>query len=108
MSGTQQLITILLCTAATMLTRFLPFLIFNGKRPVPKVIMYLGNVLPASIFAMLVVYCLRNTEITVPPYGLPAFLSSAVTVLTHVWKKNTLLSMLAGTVCYMFLIQIVF
>lgn len=108
MSVKEQVITILLCAAATMLTRILPFLIFNGKRPVPKTVMYLGNALPASIFAMLVVYCLRNVEITVPPYGLPTLIASAATVLTHVWKKNTLLSMLVGTVCYMLLIQYVF
>lgn len=87
--------------------RFLPFLIFRGRQT-PKFIAYLGRVLPYSIMGMLVVYCLRNTAVTAPPHGIPELMATALVVVLHLWKKNTLLSIIAGTVCYMVLIQSVF
>jgi len=104
----QQIITILLCTAATMLTRFLPFLLFGGKKEVPPIITYLGKALPSAVFAMLVVYCLKNVSLVSSPFGIPEFIGITVTAYVHLWKKNTLLSMFLGTLCYMFLIQHVF
>ena len=59
----QQAITIILCALGTMLTRFLPFLVFNPKKPTPKYIQYLGSALPGAIFGMLVVYCLRGVDL---------------------------------------------
>ena len=91
----------------TMGLRFLPFLIFRG-RETPPFIVYLGRVLPYAIMGMLVVYCLRNTAIFSAPYGIPELMSTALVVGLHVWKKNTLLSIIAGTVCYMVLMQMVF
>ena len=108
MTLSQQVITIALCVFGTMTTRFLPFLVFSGKKPTPQYIQYLGSALPCAIFGMLVVYCLRNTKITGAPYELPELISVMVVVFLHVWKKNTLLSIGAGTVLYMFLIQAVF
>ena len=64
MNLTEQIIIIALCAAATMLTRFLPFLIFSDKKATPKYITYLGKALPAASFAMLIVYSLRNTELS--------------------------------------------
>ena len=91
----------------TMGLRFLPFLIFRG-RETPQFITYLGRVLPYAIMGMLVVYCLRNTAILSDPYGVPELIAVATVVGLHVWKKNTLLSIIAGTVCYMVLVQLVF
>ncbi len=104
----QQAITILMCVLGTMLTRFLPFLIFSSKRPTPKYIQYLGQVLPGAIFAMLVVYCLRNVTPLQYSYGLPELIAIAVTIGLHLWKRQMLLSIAGGTVCYMLLVQLVF
>ena len=91
----------------TIALRFLPFLIFRG-RETPKFIIYLGQVLPYAIMGMLVVYCLRNTTIFAAPHGIPELIACAVVVALHIWKKNTLLSIIAGTMCYMMLVQMVF
>lgn len=104
----QQAITILMCVFGTMLTRFLPFLVFSSKRPTPKYIQYLGQVLPGAIFAMLVVYCLRNVSPLQYSYGLPELIAIAVTIGLHLWKRQMLLSIAGGTVCYMLLVQVVF
>ena len=76
----------------TVALRFLPFLLFGGKRETPPFIAYLGRVLPSAIMAMLVVYCLRNVQLTASPFGIPELLSCAVVVLLHVWKRNTIVS----------------
>ena len=104
----QQTITIILCALGTMLTRFLPFLVFNPKKPTPKYIQYLGSALPGAIFGMLVVYCLRNVDVLHFAYGLPELIAIAVTISLHLWKSQMLLSIAGGTVCYMLLVQFVF
>ena len=88
--------------------RFLPFLIFGENRKTPPVIAYLGQVLPFAIMGMLVVYCLKDVRLTAAPFGIPELLGCAVVALLHVWKRNTLLSIGVGTVCYMLLVQLVF
>lgn len=88
--------------------RFLPFLIFNGKRSTPEFVTYLGRILPYAIMGMLVVYCLKGISITAAPYGLPEFIACVAVVLLHLWKRNTLISIVGGTVCYMLLVQVVF
>ena len=108
MTLTQRLVTIGLCALATMLTRFLPFLLFSSRRPTPKYVRYLGRALPPAIFGMLVVYCLRNVSITSGSHGLPELIAIAVTVGLHLWKRQTLLSIAGGTIAYMLLIQLVF
>lgn len=107
MTATQQVITIGLCVLGTMLTRFLPFLVFRASKPTPQYIVYLGKVLPGAIFAMLVVYCLRNVSLTQYSYGLPEALGIAVTAGLHLWKRQMLLSVAGGTICYMLLLQFV-
>ena len=92
----------------TISLRFLPFLIFSGKRQTPAYVSYLGKVLPFSIMGMLVVYCLRNISFSAAPFGIPELLSCAVVAALHLWKRNTLLSIAAGTVFYMLLVQTVF
>ena len=88
--------------------RFLPFLIFNGKRSTPEFVTYLGRILPYAIVGMLVVYCLKGISITAAPYGLPEFIACVAVVLLHLWKRNTLISIVGGTVCYMLFVQVVF
>lgn len=93
----------------TMATRFLPFLIFGGNREkTPELITYLGKVLPYAVMGMLVVYCLKDVSFRSAPYGIPEAIGCLVTAALHVWKRNTLLSIGAGTVCYMLLVQFVF
>ena len=96
---------IALVTAAI---RFLPFFIFGSSRPVPEFITYLGKVLPYSIMAMLVVYCLKGISLAKAPFGLPELISCALVAILHIWKRNTLLSIICGTVVYMLLIQFIF
>lgn len=88
--------------------RFLPFWIFGENRKTPPLIAYLGQVLPYATMGMLVVYCLKGVDLTAAPFGIPEFLGCAVVALLHIWKRSTLLSIGAGTVCYMLLVQFVF
>lgn len=88
--------------------RFLPFLIFGQNRKTPPLIAYLGQVLPYAIMGMLVVYCLKDVTLTAAPFGIPEAIGCTVVILLHVWKRNTLLSIGAGTLCYMLLVQFVF
>lgn len=84
------------------------FLVFSGKKETPKYIQYLGNALPAAIFGMLVVYCLKNVSILTGSHGIPELIAIAVVVALHLWKRQMLLSIAGGTVCYMLLVQFVF
>ena len=104
----QQLITIALIVLGTMTTRFLPFLIFPPGKETPKYIQYLGKVLPAAVFGLLVVYSLKGVNILIGSHGLPELIAIAVGVSLHLWKRQMLLSIAGGTVCYMLLVQFVF
>ena len=97
-----------MCVVGTMLTRFLPFLVFRPKRPTPRYIQYLGRVLPGAIFAMLIIYCLRDVSLLQGSHGLPELIAIAVTVGLHLWKRQMLLSIAGGTICYMLLVQFIF
>lgn len=108
MTLSQQIVTIALCAAGTMLTRFLPFLIFSSKKPTPKYVQYLGKALPAATFGMLVVYCLKNVNVFAGSHGLPELISIVIVIALHLWKRQMLLSVTGGTVCYMLLVQFVF
>ncbi len=108
MTLTQEIITIGLCVLGTMITRFLPFIVFNSKKPTPRYIDYLGKALPAAIFGMLVVYCLRNIEIMGGSHGIPELIAITLTCCLHLWKRQMLVSIAGGTVCYMLLVQLIF
>lgn len=108
MSITQQIITIAVVVLGTMLTRFLPFLAFPSGKPTPKYIQYLGKVLPAAVFGLLIVYSLKNVNIFSGSHGIPEIIAIAVVVILHLWKKQMLLSIAGGTICYMILVQFVF
>lgn len=104
MTTTQSILTILAVVLATMLTRFLPFLIFPEGRNPPAAITYLGTVLPCAVIGLLVVYCLKDAVFT-SWHGLPELIAIAFIVVLHKWRKNTLLSIAGGTVLYMVLVQ---
>ena len=108
MTITEQIITIGLCVLATLLTRFLPFIIFRGNKPAPKYVQYLGKALPAAIFSMLVVYCLKNVNLTAYSFGIPELIGIISVVGLHLWKRQMILSIAGGTVIYMLLVQLVF
>ena len=108
MTLTQQIITIAMVVLGTMITRFLPFLIFPAGKETTKYIQYVGRVLPAAVFGLLVVYCLRSVDLFSGSHGLPEAVSIALVVALHLWKRQMLLSIAGGTVCYMLLVQLVF
>ncbi len=108
MTITQQVVTIGLCVLATLITRFLPFLVFSSDRKTPAYVTYLGKALPAAIFGMLVIYCLKNVSFLSGTHGIPEIISIVAVILLHLYKRNMLLSIAAGTVCYMLLVQFVF
>lgn len=104
----QQIITILMVVLGTMLTRFVPFLIFRPDKPTPHYVQYLGKVLPSAVFGLLVIYCLRNVTIFAGSHGVPELISIALVVALHLWKRQMLLSIAGGTICYMLLVQLAF
>ena len=89
-----------LVALGTMLTRFLPFIIFPESKPVPKYIYYLGKRLPSAVIGLLVVYCFKNVSITSSPFGIPELVSTLVIILLHQLKGNTFVSIGGGTLCY--------
>lgn len=108
MTPTRALTMILIASVCTFATRVAPFLLFNGKKPIPPIVRYLGEALPPAVIALLVVYCVKNVNWLAAPHGAPELLCIAVTAILHVWKRNNLLSIGVGTVLYMYLIQNVF
>ena len=100
-------IVIAICAACTFFERALPFLLF-GDREVPKVIRYLGRVLPMAIMTTLIVYCIRDISFAAVSGWVPYLAGIAVTALLHLWKSNALLSTAGGTAVYMVLVQAVF
>ena len=104
----QSLAIVGVAAMCTILVRALPFLVFGGRKEVPGTVRYLGEALPASIMAVLVVYCMRNTDFAAVSHFMPSLAAGILVVGLHLWKKNILLSIGAGTVCYMVLVQMVF
>lgn len=108
LSPTQTLITIAAIALGAIVTRALPFLLFPDKRQPPAYIQYLGNVLPAAVIGMLVVYCLKGATPLAFPFGLPEAIAILCIVALHKWRHNSLLSIGGGTAVYMLLVQVVF
>ena len=100
MTLAQKIIIIGMVVLGTAMTRFLPFLVFPGDKPVPKYIQYLGRVLPSAVFGLLVIYCLRDVNILSGSHGIPELISIAAVAGLHLWKRQMLLSIAGGTVCY--------
>ena len=105
MTVTEHIITIGICVVATMLTRFLPFIIFRNDNYTPKYVEYLGKFLPGAIFAMLVVYCLKSVDIIHSPHGLYEFAAIIITIGLHLMKRNMLISILGGTLSYIIMVN---
>ena len=105
MTFTEQAATIGMCILGTMLTRFLPFMIFREKTPMPIFVQYLGRALPLAIFAMLVVYSLKNVNPMTGSHGLPELLGVVATIALHLWRRSMLFSIAGGTFFYMLILH---
>lgn len=101
------LAAILVIAIVTFGTRYAPFLFFTQDKPTPKFVLYIGTYLPPAVMAMLIIYSVRNVEITNTPFGLPELISILVVGIIHNWKSNYLLSIITGTVVYMTIVQFV-
>ncbi|MFV9834102.1 MULTISPECIES: branched-chain amino acid transporter permease [Bacillus] len=108
MSITQQIITVAMVVLGTMLTRFLPFMIFPSGKPTPQYIQFLGRVLPSAVIGLLVIYCFKDVSLLSGSHGIPELIGAAAVALLHFWKKNMLLSIAGGTVVYMAMVQLFF
>ena len=104
----QRIITTAMLGIGTALTRFLPFVMFPQGKQTPPFIVYLGEVLPGAVFAMLIVYCFKGVSFAAAPFGAPEILAVAFICLIHKWKHHMLLSVAGGTFFYMFLVQVIF
>lgn len=108
MNVTQQIITIAMVVLGTVLTRFLPFIVFPSGKPTPNYVQYLGKVLPSAVIGLLVIFCFKDVSLSSGSHGIPEFIAVAVIALLHFWKKKMFLSILVGTIVYMILVQMVF
>lgn len=108
MTSLQIILMITAVTLGTMITRFLPFLVFSGKKPVPKYVEYLGKALTGAALGLLVVYGFKNVNVLTGSHGIPELIALVVITVLHIWKRNMLLSIAAGTAVYMLLINFVF
>ena len=107
-SNTHAALLVAAMSIVTILLRFLPFLIWSGKRKTPPYILYLGRVLPPAIIGMLVIYCLKDISFAAAPFGAPELIAGVCVVCLQVWRRNSLISILGGTLIYMLLVQFVF
>ncbi len=101
----QTMLMIIAIACGTIVTRFTPFFLFPENKEPPKVIVYLGRVLPPAMMGLLVIYCLRNVSLLQSPHALPELVSILILVVLHIWKRNVLLSIGAGTIVYMLFVQ---
>lgn len=108
LSNTHLYLSIAILALGTLFLRAAPFLLFRDAEKTPKIILYLGRVLPAALMGMLVVYCLKDVQLLAFPHGIPEAIAIIAVILLHLWKRNSLLSIGGGTVLYMILVQLVF
>ena len=101
-------VVLLVMGLATLATRLLPVLIFGRGEKVPDYILYLGKVVPYTAMGLLIVYCLKDVPVRQAPHGIPELIALGVVSGTYLWKRNTIFSVVIGTVLYMFLVQAVF
>lgn len=104
----RELMIVLAMVAGTLITRFLPFILFPAGKEKPRYLEYLGKTLPYAAMGLLVVYCLKGVDLLGPTHGLPEILAVAAVAALHCWKRNSLLSIGIGTIFYMFLVQVIF
>ena len=108
MTLTQEMLTVAAVVAGTMVTRFLPFIIFPANKKTPPAITFLGQMLPAAVMGLLVIYCFKDVSFVSGTHGIPELLATAVTVLLQIFVRNMLLTIAGGTIFYMYLVQYVF
>ena len=108
MNNTHSILLVVIISVVTMLLRFMPMWIFGNGKQTPKLIQYMGKVLPYAIMGMLVVFCLKDVSLIRPPYGILELIACMIVIGLHVWKRNTALSIVGGTVAYMMLVQRLF
>lgn len=108
MTNLQIILTVGTVSLGTLLTRFLPFIVFPADKPTPKYIEYLGTVLPYATTGMIVVYCLKDSSLIKYPYKIPELIAIIFIIILHKWKNNMLVSISGGTVLYMVLVQFIF
>ena len=108
MSTNEKIITIVIIFLATIIMRFLPFVAFPENKPTPRFIQYLGKYLPGAVFGLLIVFALKDVTILEGSHGFPELIAITVTALLHLWKKQMIISISGGTICYMLLVQLVF
>ena len=107
MFDTHAALIVAIAAIITFLLKSFPFFVFGTKKT-PRFIAYLGSVLPYATMGMLVVYCLKSISFISAPHGIPEFIAIALVALIHIWRRNTLLSILVGTLSYMFMVQFLF
>lgn len=105
MTFKQMLITILLCSGATVFTRLVPFAAFSTRKKLPSFLDYLGKALPSAVFGMLMVYCLKDVNFLSVSDTLPEIIAIAAVIGLHLWKRSMMLSMVGGTIVYMLLLH---
>ena len=108
MTFTEEIITIAAVVAGTMLTRFLPFILFPANKKTPPLVAFLGKMLPAAVMGMLVVYSLKDTQIFTGSHGMPEAVAVALIVILQITLRSLLLTIAAGTISYMLLVQYIF
>lgn len=108
MSVFQHIVIIAMVVLGTMITRFLPFVLFPAGKQTPGYVRYLGRVLTPAALGLLVIYCLKDVNFLAGSYGIPEIIAMAVVIGLHFWKRQMLLSIAGGTVVYMLLVQLVF
>ncbi|MEC0184636.1 branched-chain amino acid transporter permease [Paenibacillus peoriae] len=103
----ENIITIGMVVLGTMMTRFIPFILFPSGRPTPKYVQYLGKVLPSAALGLLVIYSVKDVTFFSGSHGVPELISIVVIIMLHLWRRNMLISIAGGTLLYMFLVQFV-
>lgn len=106
MTEQRMLAMILISMAVTYSLRAFPFLFLGKKGEMSPVISYLGKMLPYAVMAALVVYCLKDLREGLTPEAVCMIPAVLVVIAVHLWKRNTVLSIFVGTVCYMVLIRV--
>lgn len=106
MTTTRLILIIAVCAVCTMLTRAIPFLVFRDAEKVPKIVLYLGKVLPPAVIATLVIYALRNTEVLTGAHGIPELIGVLTAGVLHWVWRNSFISIGTATVLYMVLLRI--
>lgn len=108
MTSNQIILTLLIIAFGTLLTRFIPFIVFPPHKQPPKFISYLSKTLPAAVISLLVVYAFKDTIVVAFPYGLPEIFATIFLVLIHIFKRNTMITIASSTIFYMILVQFIF